>query len=143
MKETVNQPGRCDACAAGAHCFGGRCPCCCREPEGGRLAAIRAVLDEADRGDEDLSLVLARIDQLANSSRTDSGIEPGGGAYLTAAGLKAVLSALDVAADYRRDLVDVCGDCPHTEGGLCGACDYRMTMIDEYDAIAAKLGGAQ
>lgn len=50
-----------------------------------------------------------------------------------------MLDALATAADHRRDLVDVCGECPHTEGGLCATCDRWMTTIDEYESLADEL----
>ncbi len=62
-----------------------------------------------------------------------------GNAGLTPAQLRTVLDALDVAADARRDRIETCPDCPHTEGGLCGTCEWRLAAADEYDKLAGQL----
>lgn len=62
---------------------------------------------------------------------------------LTPADLRTVRDALDVAADTKRDSAANCPDCPHTEGGLCTTCDSRLTRADEYDNLAARLGGTR
>ena len=133
----------CDACAAGVHCFG-RCPCCCREPESGRLAAIRGVLDYCLTSETaDRQTALERIEQIVGSTRTASGIEPGGGAYLTPADLGTVLDALDVAAVERRYRAANCEECDADPADLCGTCDHRLTVASYYDTLAEQLGGAQ
>ena len=64
-------------------------------------------------------------------------------AKLAAGDLGTVLEALDVAADRKRDLVEVCGDCQYDPDGRCGTCTSRLERADAYDALAAKLGGAR
>jgi hypothetical protein len=64
-------------------------------------------------------------------------------APLTAAQLSTVLDALDVAADYRRDRVETCTDCPGRPEGLCHTCAWRLDLADGYDALARELGGQQ
>jgi hypothetical protein len=49
---------------------------------------------------------------------------------LTPADTRTVVDALDVAADYKRDAADVCGDYP--DGDLCGTCDRGPVMTARY-----------
>ena len=60
---------------------------------------------------------------------------------LDAGQLGTMLDALDVAADYKRDRAAGCPDCPHTEGGVCGTCEWRLARAAEYDALAEALRG--
>jgi hypothetical protein len=114
------------------------------EREGGKLAAIRGVLDAFDWERDDRQYALERIEQIAAGSRTASGIEPGGSA-ITPADLRIVLDALDVAADYKRDRVDTCPDCTLAVLALtgqperCPTCERRLTRADEYDVLAEQL----
>jgi hypothetical protein len=113
------------------------------EPEPSRIAAIRAVLAEFDWGHDDLQYALERVDQIANSTRVDSGIEPGGGAYLTPVDLVTVLAALDQAADRKRDRAEECSNCDFDpQSPLCPGCEHGLAQADAYDTLAAKLGGA-
>jgi hypothetical protein len=64
-----------------------------------------------------------------------------GNAGLTPDQLATALDALDVAADYRRDRVETCPDCPGRPEGLCSTCEWRLDRADEYDALARDLGG--
>jgi hypothetical protein len=63
-------------------------PAAAPEPEPGKLGAIRAVLDAFDWEHYDRQYALERIEQIADGSRTASGAEPGGGAYVTPADLQ-------------------------------------------------------
>jgi hypothetical protein len=63
--------------------------------------------------------------------------QPALAASLTRDQLRTVLSALDVAADYKRDAADVCGEC--SEYDVCTTCQYRLTVADEYEALAEQL----
>jgi hypothetical protein len=61
-------------------------------------------------------------------------------AVLTPEQIRTVLSALDVAADAKRDAADVCPDCDaRPDGALCGTCEWRLAVADEYDALAEKV----
>jgi hypothetical protein len=53
-----------------------------------------------------------------------------------------ILAALDEAAEYLRDLMGTCSDCRATEGGLCATCDSRLTRVQEYDGLAARIRDA-
>jgi hypothetical protein len=110
------------------------------EPGGGRLAAITALLDAFDWETGDRQYALERVEQIALGSRIESGPEPGGAAYLTAADRHTVIGALDLAADGLRDRA---ARCPEADYGpdfaLCPACQDRLTAADDYAAVAAKL----
>jgi hypothetical protein len=60
---------------------------------------------------------------------------------LTGAQLATVLGALEVAAEYKRDRAAACPDCEAHPAELCGTCEYRLATADDYDALAATLGG--
>jgi hypothetical protein len=60
---------------------------------------------------------------------------------LTGAHLNTVLDALEVAAEYKRDLAATCPDCEAHPAELCGTCEYRLATADGYDALAATLRG--
>jgi hypothetical protein len=251
----------CDACQAGVHCFGPKCPCCCREPEGdqagarrilcahadqdgkgahwlapgekcavataaeaearakvagtraelegghapacgcpvvrgaifhqrrtcsdpvaarlgwyasdkeatepaaaspdaGKLDAIRGVLDLTrdalgfDDTAPELTDALQQIDQIAGSSRTASGIEPGGSAHIASADVQLVLGALAAAADLlERQAVATWRDgcesspsdlCPEHLEDLDQATAYRALRADLLDscALRARLGAS-
>jgi hypothetical protein len=55
--------------------------------------------------------------------------------------LRTALGALGMAADYKRDRVAGCPDCDADPVGLCGTCEHRLVVADEYDALAANLRG--
>jgi hypothetical protein len=55
-----------------------------------------------------------------------------------------VLDALDVAADHKRDAADICSDCDgYPDGELCGTCEHRLRMADEYEQLAERIRGAR
>jgi len=59
---------------------------------------------------------------------------------LTDGQLRIVLCALDVAADAKCDRAEMCGDCDaRPDGALCGTCEYRLAVADEYDSLAETL----
>jgi len=59
---------------------------------------------------------------------------------LTAAEVATVLDALDVAADHKKDLIELCGECAlEPDGGLCPTCSSRMDRVAEYDLLAEKM----
>lgn len=61
---------------------------------------------------------------------------------LTGDDLRTVLDALDVAADRKRDAADICGDCDrYPDGDLCGTCEQRLRVADDYDALRDRMGG--
>jgi hypothetical protein len=62
---------------------------------------------------------------------------------LTEAQRAAVLDALDVAADYKRDRAATCPDCEASPAELCDTCEWRLARADEYDALAEALRGQQ
>jgi hypothetical protein len=63
-----------------------------------------------------------------------------GGYDLASGDVAVVLDALDVAADYRRDTAEMCGDCDgQPDGGLCGTCEWRLTLADGYAALAERI----
>jgi hypothetical protein len=54
--------------------------------------------------------------------------------------LRTMLSALDTAAETKRAAVDMCGDCDaRPDGALCGTCEYRLAIADDYDQLAEQL----
>jgi hypothetical protein len=57
--------------------------------------------------------------------------------------LRTVLDALDVAADYKRDVAANCGECEVRPEGLCPTCESRLGAADAYDRVTAKLRGGQ
>lgn len=111
--------------------------------EPGKLAGIRAVLERFDWERDDRQLALERIEQIATGSRTASGPELEGGAYVTKDDLRTVLDTLDVAADYKRDRAANCPDCDTSPADLCGTCEYRLQAADTYDALAERVTGGQ
>lgn len=67
-------------------------------------------------------------------------VRPDGSAVLSLADLRTVLDALDVAADHKRDAADICGDCDgYPDGELCGSCEHRLRVADEYDALTERI----
>jgi hypothetical protein len=211
MQDTVLTSSRppCDACAAGIHCFGGRCPCCCREPEpgqsaqrilcahadqdgqgahwlepgetcpgaqlaadaaraerdrqdwdqehaaepaaaeaevrdGARLAAIRATLAElggvGSIAGKLLAEAIERIDQLANSSRTASGIEPDGSVHITVRDVPLVVAGLADAADLLEHRAgQFCPGCEKHPAELCEEHAADLGHADAYRTMLAKL----
>jgi hypothetical protein len=57
-----------------------------------------------------------------------TGLEP--------ADARTILTALDEAADYKRDRAANCADC---EDQSCGTCGYRLRSARAYDSAAARL----
>jgi hypothetical protein len=108
-----------------------------------RLEAIRGVLAGFDPETGDAAAVLDLVDQIANTSRTESGVEAGGSASLLRADVATILDALSTAAEYLGDRIATCPDCPHTEGGLCTTCDHRLKRADSFEVLAGLLRGAR
>src|SRR5258708_27339791 len=100
------------------------------EPGAGRLAVIRGLLESFDWETGDTQYMLERVEQVAGSSRTESGVEPGGTAYLTAADLATAFEALDLAAEYKRDRAARCADCDPSPAELCTTCESRLARAD-------------
>jgi hypothetical protein len=61
---------------------------------------------------------------------------------LTPSDRRTVLDALDVAADCKRDRAASCPECDARPADLCGTCESRLARAGEYDALAARIGGA-
>jgi hypothetical protein len=55
---------------------------------------------------------------------------------VSASELKTVLTALDVAADYKRDRAETCADCPDQS---CRACQSRLKDAQAYDQMAGQM----
>lgn len=47
-----------------------------------------------------------------------------------------ILSALDEAADYKRDRAETCADCADQS---CGTCQHRLAAARIYDTLAVRL----
>jgi hypothetical protein len=84
--------------------------------------------------------VLAGIISRALPPRIDGSI-PAGPVSVGTDDLRTVLDALDVAADYKRDRAASCPDYDAHLADLCGTCEWRLHLADEYDALARRLGG--
>jgi len=59
---------------------------------------------------------------------------------LTGADLSTVLSALDIAADYKRDRAAACADCADQ---TCLTCQSRLRDAQGYDRLAARITQAE
>jgi len=58
-------------------------------------------------------------------------------AVLVPAGeVKNLLVALDIAADYKRDRIELCADCT---GQTCPTCESRLQDAQAYDHLSAQL----
>ena len=55
---------------------------------------------------------------------------------IAAAGMPAILAALDEASDYKRDRAAACADCADQS---CGTCQHRLDAARAYDSLAARL----
>ena len=55
---------------------------------------------------------------------------------LTGADISTVLAALDLAAEYKRDLAEVCADCADRS---CPSCQYRLKDAQGYDRLASRI----
>ena len=53
-----------------------------------------------------------------------------------AAGMPAILAALDEASDYKRDRAASCADCADQS---CGTCQHRLDAAHAYDSLATRL----
>jgi hypothetical protein len=53
--------------------------------------------------------------------------------------VKTFVSALDIAADYKRDRAELCADCTSQS---CPACESRLRDAQEYDRLSARLDQA-
>lgn len=112
---------------------------------GRRLTAAREYLAGSRRrkisgqGREELAREVA---ELRRQLGTVLGVVGGADVWLSRDQARGVLSALDVAAEAKRDAADSCGDCDGSpDGELCGTCQWRLTVADEYDALAAAVLG--
>ena len=50
--------------------------------------------------------------------------------------VKTLLSALDIAADYKRDRAELCADCADQS---CPTCEWRLREAQAYDRLYAQL----
>ena len=116
------------------------------------LAMLTAALDDAGvtLGEHDRRIVSwlagwepATVVVVAGLIRRAAAGRPSPACYLTRAEAGIVLEALDVAAEYKRDRAASCPDCDRSPADLCGTCESRLARADDYDALAAKLGGAR
>ena len=55
---------------------------------------------------------------------------------LTGSDISTVLAALDLAAEYKRDLAEVCADCSDRS---CPSCQYRLQHAQGYDRLASRI----
>jgi hypothetical protein len=55
---------------------------------------------------------------------------------IAGAGMHTILSALDVAADYKRDRAECCADCADQS---CGICQHRLDAARSYESLAVRL----
>ena len=55
---------------------------------------------------------------------------------LTGADISTVLAALDLAAEYKRDLAETCADCADRS---CPSCQYRLQHAQGYDRLASRI----
>ena len=55
---------------------------------------------------------------------------------LTGADISTVLAALDLAAEYKRDLAETCADCADQS---CASCQYRLQDAHGYDRLADRI----
>ena len=55
---------------------------------------------------------------------------------LTRADASTVVAALDIAADYKRDRVEMCADCPDQS---CPTCQTRLRDARAYDEMADRM----
>ena len=57
-------------------------------------------------------------------------------AAIAGAEMPTILSALDEAADYKRDRAETCADCADQS---CGSCQHRLAAARIYDTLAVRL----
>ncbi len=55
---------------------------------------------------------------------------------IASAEVHTILSALDEAADYKRDRAECCADCADQS---CGTCQYRLGAAHAYESLAVRL----
>jgi len=55
---------------------------------------------------------------------------------IAAAGMPAILAALDEASDYKKDRAASCADCADQS---CGTCQHRLDAARAYDRLATRL----
>jgi hypothetical protein len=55
---------------------------------------------------------------------------------LTGTDISTVLGALDLAAEYKRDLAETCADCSDRS---CPSCQYRLSHAAGYDRLASRI----
>ena len=59
-----------------------------------------------------------------------------GAVIVSASQVKLLLSALDDAAEYKRDRAATCADCGEQP---CTTCQWRLQAADAYDHLAAQM----
>jgi hypothetical protein len=71
------------------------------------------------------------------SSQPTAPQPPGQPAVIVPAGqVKALLAALDDAAEYKRDRAETCADCADQS---CTTCQWRLQTADTYDQLAEQM----
>ncbi len=55
---------------------------------------------------------------------------------LTGGDISTVLAALDLAAEYKRDLAETCADCADRS---CPSCQFRLKHAQGYDRLASRI----
>jgi hypothetical protein len=107
------------------------------------LAEIAAALSGVDLGAWDRRIIEWLAGYEPSTTAVICGlIERARASALTPGQLRVMLSALDAATDAKRDAADVCSDCDaRPDGALCGTCEYRLAIADDYDTLAEQLRG--
>jgi hypothetical protein len=107
-----------------------------RDPEHtGQAVNVIAQLTDVYDGTRDLSASTGR--HAAALPHAESRPEPDSDAVvLTGGDISTVLAALDLAAEYKRDLAEVCADC---SGHSCTACQHRLKDARVYDRLADRI----
>jgi len=93
-----------------------------------------------------LAGLIRRAAATAHRLTADGGADAGPAAWrvmMPPKDKRLVLEALDLAADYKRDRAATCSDCDSGPADLCGHCEARLARAADFDAIAARLGGAR
>jgi hypothetical protein len=76
-------------------------------------------------------------DVVVSSSRPTASQPPGRAALMVSADqVKTLLTALDEAAEYKRDRAATCAECADQS---CTTCQWRLQAANSYDQIAAQM----
>jgi hypothetical protein len=107
-----------------------------RDPEHtGQAVNVIAQLAGVYDGTRDLSVSTGR--HAAAPPHSESRPEPDSDAFvLTGADISTVLAALDLAAEYKHDLAEVCADC---FGQSCIACQHRLRDARAYYRLVDRI----